>query len=133
MLGVDCTQNRRRYGQFMLDGKPRKAHRVSWMLTYGDVPAGQHALHKCDNPPCVNPHHLFLGSHADNMRDKMRKGRHVASKGSANGSAKLSERDVFEIRRRYAFGETYTVLGREFGVSRMQVSRIVSRELWRHL
>lgn len=63
------------YGIAGFKGKARKAHRVSFELTFGPIPAGAHVLHSCDNPPCVNPHHLHLGTHTDNMREKVARGR----------------------------------------------------------
>ena len=65
------------YGAIKIAGDSVLAHRVAWELTNGPIPEGQHVLHRCDNPPCVNPSHLFTGSHADNMRDAFRKGRVV--------------------------------------------------------
>ena len=62
------------YGNFRI-GKPQKAHRASWLLFNGDIPNSFHVLHKCDNPWCVNPKHLFLGTNADNIKDKVKKGR----------------------------------------------------------
>src|SRR5687768_2203335 len=70
------------YGQCFFRGKPHAAHRVSWMLANGDIPNGLYVLHKCDNPPCVNPGHLFLGTQSENMIDCARKGR-VATIGKA--------------------------------------------------
>jgi hypothetical protein len=72
------------YGAFSLGGRLQKAHRVAWLLEYGEIPAGALVCHHCDNPPCVEIAHLFLGTHQDNMTDKMRKGRHVPMPGSAN-------------------------------------------------
>lgn len=63
------------YGQFWKDGSMHKAYRVAWELTHGPIPPGAHVMHVCDNPPCVNPEHLVLGTHGANMADKKRKGR----------------------------------------------------------
>lgn len=68
--------NRAGYGRFCVDGVNKLAHRVSWEIEHGVLTGGQHVLHKCDNPPCVNPKHLFLGTNRDNVTDKMEKGRH---------------------------------------------------------
>lgn len=63
------------YGSFKIDGRDQRAHRVSWELNVGPIPAGQYVCHKCDNTACVRPHHLFLGDQTDNMRDAFAKGR----------------------------------------------------------
>lgn len=66
---------RLRYGRFQIKGKRFKAHRISWQMHFGPVPSGLNVLHKCDNPPCINPDHLFLGTTRDNSRDMSAKGR----------------------------------------------------------
>ena len=94
-----------RYGAFYVPSEKRNigAHRVSWLLYRGELPNKAVVCHKCDTPSCVNPEHLFLGSHRDNTRDCMNKGRATAwrsfdSKGERNPNAKLSNRQVLEIR-----------------------------------
>ena len=70
-----ACKNNSGYGQFSLKGRPQLAHRISWMFANGDIPPGLCVLHRCDTPACVRPDHLFLGNHADNMRDRNEKGR----------------------------------------------------------
>lgn len=70
-----ASRHKKGYGQFKLDGKMRKAHRVAWELTYGPIPPDKNVCHTCDNPPCVRPDHLFLGTNGDNVRDAVKKGR----------------------------------------------------------
>lgn len=67
----------KRYGIFYLNGKKEKAHRLAWLFTHGSIPPDKMACHKCDNPPCVNPDHIFWGTMSDNIRDCVAKGRHV--------------------------------------------------------
>ena len=112
-----------------------KTHRVSWMLHHGD-PGALHVLHRCDNPLCVNPAHLWLGTHAANMKDMMRKGRHRThdQRGTANPRARLTESQVVELRRLYASGQLrQTQLASRFGITQAQVSAIVRRDAWAHL
>jgi hypothetical protein len=124
------------YGCFRANGKASRASRVSWEIANGLIPPGMVVCHRCDNPACVNPAHLFLGSHADNVADKMRKGRGrwKVHHGEQHGMHVLSESDVLEIRRLFD-GEygTQAKLARRFGVSKMQISRIVRRERWTQL
>src|SRR5256885_74384 len=75
------------YGQVRYKGRSARAHRIAWELTFGEIPDGRSVLHKCDNPPCINPDHLFLGTQQDNVDDMFRKGR---QKTPGNGKAKSS-------------------------------------------
>lgn len=94
---------------------PEAAHRVSWELHYGPIPDGANVLHRCDNPPCVNPQHLFLGTLKDNTRDMLQKGRH---------KEKLSPAQIAELNRRYRAGNiSQTTLAAEYGVGQNTVSR----------
>lgn len=121
--------SRRGFGHGQIGGaggrgtSPVGAHRVSWEIHYGPVPIGLCVCHRCDNPPCVNPSHLFLGTHADNVADKVAKGRGRAASrpGAGNPNAKLTESDVAEIRRRLLTGEPGTAIARDFGISSTHV------------
>jgi HNH endonuclease len=73
-------RNKKGYGMFKMPDRVQLAHRAAWMLTNGPIPDGLDVLHKCDNPPCVRPTMLFLGTNADNQQDSVRKGRHVSTK-----------------------------------------------------
>lgn len=123
-----CTSG---YGIFEFPN-PKKAvvaHKVAWSFEYGEVPAGLFVCHRCDNPPCVNPGHLFLGTPKDNTRDAVSKGR-MAS-GERHGRAKLSRLDVENIRKEYsARNITQKQLGSKYGVSQSNVYRIVGRHNW---
>jgi hypothetical protein len=102
----------------------RGAHMVSWELHRGPIPKGKHVLHRCDVPACVNPSHLFLGSHADNLKDASIKGRMAR---------KLTAEDIREIRRRRGNGEKIVPLGKEFGITHAMVSHIYLRRTWRYV
>lgn len=95
------------YGAFSIDRRPHRAHRVSYEMMVEPIPDGMHILHDCDNPKCVNPAHLSLGTHADNMADMNAKGRHV-------GSTKLSDAQIAEVREAT---DTLRVLAARYGVS----------------
>lgn len=102
----------------------------------GPIPAGHEVCHTCDNPPCQNPAHWFIGTRSDNMRDAVRKGRHgyvlPDNRGARHGMVKLTEEQIEEIRRRYAEGGiTQRELAVEFGIGQQQISRIVRKTSWR--
>ena len=120
------------YGQMYLGGKNRRAHKVAWELTHGPVPAGLCVCHSCDNPACQNPHHLFLGTPADNLRDSLDKGRFPT--GENNYCHKLSSEHVVMIRQAYATGQiSQQFLADTFGVSQNIISQITRRKKWRRV
>ncbi len=109
-----------------------KAHRFSYRLFKGDIPAGEEIMHSCDVRCCVNPAHLSVGTHAENIADMVGKGRQRGgiSKGENNPMARLTSEQVAEIRQRKAGGEKQIDLSRHFEVSPMTISRIVRGEAW---
>lgn len=109
------------YGSFSDGGKIVGAHRYAYERHVAKIPDGLHVLHKCDNPLCVNPDHLFLGTNQDNVDDKMRKGRLDRRDNEHNARCKISNEQVREIRES---GESGVVLGKRYGVSRNQISYI---------
>lgn len=122
------TRNLRGYGKFWLHGRTDLAHRVSYKLHKGPIPAGLQVRHTCDNPPCVNPSHLLVGTGKDNARDAIERDRY--RRGSANGRAKLTEAQVTEIRRCSDDGETQVSMARRFGVSRAAIQWVLNGRSW---
>lgn len=127
------------YGQFRvaMGESPRVASRVAWALTFGD--AGMFSvLHRCDNPPCCNPAHLFLGTQQDNMDDMLAKGR-GGQIGCPDVAAfvervrRLSDDDIREARRARANGETFRSIGKRFGVAHSTIVRLVNGQHWKSL
>jgi hypothetical protein len=142
------------YGCLTFEGAPRRAHRLSYEVNIGPIENGLAVLHRCDVPACVNPDHLFLGTAGDNVRDCVSKGRHrpnpvwlvprtkeataktsaTASDGRRKGercnTAKLSEREVLEIRLDPRTGRE---LGAQYGVSITTIQGIKTRKIWRHI
>lgn len=120
------------YGVYRHQGKAQRAHRVSWTLHHGSIPEGFEVCHKCDNPRCIRPDHLFLGTHQDNMQDMSRKGRARPPRGENSWSSKLTNKDVARIRRRYKSGKvSQTDLAKEYNLHASQISRIISGRKWK--
>lgn len=109
----------------------RYAHRVSWEIAHGPIPDGLLVCHHCDIPVCVNPAHLFLGTTADNMRDRDAKGRGAI--GERDGNAKLTQEAVITIRRQLAEGLKQKDITARFGVSRQIISAISVGTNWSHV
>ncbi len=123
--------NRYGYGRRTHLGRSQTAHRISWLFAFGPPPDDKLVLHTCDVRLCVNPAHLFLGTHNDNSDDKIRKQRHAY--GSKNTMSKLTEADVLEMRLRYAAGASQSELAEAFGVRANNVSMVVNGRRWKHV
>jgi len=137
------------YGQVyaVVDGKKRnlRSNRVAWFIEHGEIPPGMDVCHQCDNPPCCNPAHLWLGTYKQNNDDKVAKGRQVmgpdhrglvratCSRGNELPHAKLDEAKVREARRRYDGGEKIASLARAFGVRPQSMRKVVKRKSWTHV
>ncbi len=134
--------NKYGYGQIQIDKKKYKPHRLlAWICELKD-PEGNlfmldskyHVLHKCDNPPCINVEHLFIGTSLENMRDKEIKGRGNQAKGENNGSVKLTELKVIEIRKHYILKEfSMKELAIKFNISYPTIIDIIARKTWKHV
>ena len=120
------------YGHLRACGEYVTAHRFAYRLAVEPIPDGMFVCHHCDNPPCVNPAHLFLGTNAENVHDAMAKGL-MRRAGEENPNAKLRDVDVLAIRARAAAGETQGRIAAEFGLTRGWVNAIVRRRRWAHL
>jgi predicted DNA-binding protein (UPF0251 family) len=119
-----------------VDGKSRAAHRVSYEVFNGPIQDGLFICHRCDNPPCINPSHLYAGTHKQNMKDMVSRHRHNsmkpnARKGDNNPKAKLSSAVLPDIRAKLASGISSTKIASEYGVSRRTIKDIRAGLTWR--
>jgi hypothetical protein len=131
-----ACRHKKGYGMFGTDLKHcgNKAHRAAWILTHGPITDGLHVCHSCDNPPCCNPKHLFLGTNLDNVRDKVAKGRAKGHPGELNNNSKLTRQDIIEIRDLHAHRIfPNTVIASLYGILPLHVWQIGARRSWKHI
>jgi hypothetical protein len=119
------------YGKVRFRKHIQMAHRVAWILTHGEITNKLIICHSCDNPPCCNPDHLFLGTHLDNAHDKIKKGRdkHRFLYGDNHQNTTISDKDILRIRELYSTGKfTYKKLGKLFGCTFQHIGAIILRK-----
>ncbi len=131
-------KNKKGYGGVgTVDGKKMATHRVAYILAFGEVPEGLHVLHHCDNPTCVNPGHLFLGTNLDNTLDRIKKGRTTALpyerrlRGEKCSWSKMTGELAASIRQRVADGERQSSVAGSLGLSRSLICNVVNMKAWR--
>jgi len=119
------TTDKDGYGEIHFHGKHDKAHRVSWELLHGPIPENMKICHHCDNPPCCNDAHHFLGTTADNNKDRAQKGRNIDNRGIKHSMAKFSLEEIKQIRK-IGRAKTLRCWAKELGVSSSTVWRILN-------
>lgn len=128
------AKNNTNYGYIRVGDKMKNAHRVSWEITNGPIPKDLFVLHKCDNPSCVRPDHLFLGTHQDNMTDKKSKGRAIGRPGENHHNSKFTEKDILKIRELFDSGKMREVdLCEHYNVKQSTMSAILLKRTWKHV
>ena len=125
------SRDKNGYGTLRAGRKDYKAHRAAFERTHGPIPKGMMVCHTCDNPPCCNVDHMFLGSASDNAQDCVSKSRHVHGSKSAN--AKISDHIVRQIKARLKSGESQAAIARTFGIDQTTVSRVKRQKSWKHV
>jgi len=118
------------YGRIGSGNKKKYMHRISYELTFGSIPDGLWVLHRCDNPPCLNPNHFFLGTLKDNFQDMYRKGRQRGPQGEKHNKCKLTAEQVLKIRDDE---RPLAAIEAEYGISNGTASKIRNRLIWKHL
>lgn len=131
--GQKCPKG---YGRLLLDDRLQRAHRIMYSIRKGPIPKGAVVRHSCDNPSCINPAHLSIGTQLDNVRDMFARGRENKARGERAGQAKLTAEQVREIRSAYVSGvyrKGAGALARKYGVSKPAIQAILNGESWRHV
>lgn len=123
----------RGYGRVQWEGRVHLAHRLSYTAYKGEIPKGMCVCHSCDNPSCINPDHLFLGTPLANMRDMVRKGRSRGPQGANHPKAKLTEHQAMLAKACPTKFGSATALSRLFGIHHGIVSHIMAGRIWKHL
>lgn len=118
------------YGRLKSRNKTDRAHRLSYETYVGEIPKGLMVLHKCDNPSCINPSHLFLGDQRENIGDMLRKGRSNYAKGEKSGSAKLKESDIIRIVSCFVRNVSDRKIAKDFQTTRANVQSIRKGKTW---
>jgi len=122
------------YEKISKNGKRTLISRVMWIDKHGPIPNGKEIRHKCDNPLCINPEHLEIGTHYENMQDMVKRGRCKGSHpGSENPSAKLTESDVLKIIKMRKNGKLLIELAKKYNVSLSCIKRIINGKSWKHI
>lgn len=119
------------YGRFWMDGKTIAAHRASYILHHSPIPHGKMILHVCDNPKCVNPHHLVLGTHRDNVQHMQERGRFLV--GEQNASSRITTDQARVIIKKLMEGAKVRTLAKQMGFSRNLVKGIANKITWKHV
>lgn len=120
------------YGYIKIDGKTQRVHRVMYEIHSGPIPEGMVLCHKCDNPLCINPDHLFLGTQAENVQDMIEKKRQYHPRGEMNNS-KLKECEVIRILEAAKQGVSLHILSQKYSVHVVTIRNIVSGKKWAYL
>lgn len=128
------TLGHKGHGTFRVNSKKNEgAHRFSYQSIYGEIPKGMCICHSCDNPSCVNPLHLWVGTRSDNNTDRANKGRSACGEGEYNNLSKLKNSQVIRIRELLKEGWTQCKIAEIFGVSQSQISHIKLGKAWSHV
>lgn len=120
------------YGKSWFRGKTIRAHRLSFLShKKEEIPEGYLILHKCDNPICINPDHLFCGTPSENTIDMYKKGRGVNNRGENCGTSKLNKKEIEEIKKQWLSGESQGIIAKRYKITQSNVSRIVNEKTWK--